>query len=103
MNTARLILDHVYGHEAQFGGRVYLTQPLGQGRVADYSWAQVLDQSRRLAAHLRSRGLPKAQAEKLLSQAFYAEAFEGIADAALLDALHPYLPAILHREQEGLT
>lgn len=52
--------------------------------------------------YLRSRGLPKAQAEKLLSQAFYAEAFEGIADAALLDALHPYLPAILHREQEGL-
>ena len=53
--------------------------------------------------YLRSRGLPKAQAEKLLSQAFYAEAFEGIADAALLDVLHPYLPAILHREQEGLT
>jgi Fe-S cluster assembly protein SufD len=50
--------------------------------------------------YLRSRGVPKAQAEKLLSQAFYAEAFAGIADEALLSALRPYLPAILRREQE---
>ena len=29
---------------------------LGKGRVADYTWAQVMGEARRMAAHLRSRG-----------------------------------------------
>ncbi|HMO49150.1 MAG TPA: AMP-binding protein [Rubrivivax sp.] len=68
MNTTSLILDHVYDHEAQLADRVYLTQPLGQGRVADYSWAQVLDQSRRMAAHLQSRGFPRGARIAILSK-----------------------------------
>ena len=62
------ILDHVYEHEARLGERVYLTQPLGQARVADYRWAQVLDQSRRMAAHLHSRGLPHGARIAILSK-----------------------------------
>jgi len=68
MSTAPLILDHVYDHEAQLADRIYLSQPLGQGRVADYSWAQVLDQSRRMAAHLQSRGLPRGARIAILSK-----------------------------------
>ncbi len=37
---------------------VYLTQPYPDGRVVDYSWRQVGDQARRVAAHLRSLKLP---------------------------------------------
>jgi len=68
MNSTALILDHVYEHEARDPERIYLTQPLGQGRVADYSWAQVLDQSRRMAAHLQGRGLPRGARIAILSK-----------------------------------
>ena len=68
MSTTPLILDHVYDHEAQHADRIYLTQPQGQGRVADYSWGQVLDQSRRMAAHLRSRGFPRGARIAILSK-----------------------------------
>lgn len=38
--------------------RTYLTQPLPDGLVVEYSWARVWDESRRMAAHLHSLGLP---------------------------------------------
>jgi len=65
---SKLILDHVYDHEAQARDRLFLTQPLGQGRVADYTWAQTLDQSRRMAAHLQSRGFPRGARIAILSK-----------------------------------
>ncbi len=68
MSSPKLILDHVFDHEAQLANRIYLSQPLGPGRVADYSWAQVLDQSRRMAAHLQSRGLPRGARIAILSK-----------------------------------
>jgi long-subunit acyl-CoA synthetase (AMP-forming) len=68
MSSPTLILDHVLDHEARFASRIYLTQPLGQGRVADYTWAQVLDQSRRMAAHLQSRGFPRGARIAILSK-----------------------------------
>ena len=64
----RLILDHVYDHVATHPDRVYLTQPLGGSAVADYTWAQVIDQARRMAAHLQSRGLPPGARVAILSK-----------------------------------
>ena len=55
MASDKLILDCVNEHEAAQPDRIYLTQPIGGGQVIDCTWAQVLDQSRRMAAHLRSR------------------------------------------------
>ncbi len=37
---------------------VHFTQPVGGGKVVDYTWAQCLDQVRRMAAHLQSLKLP---------------------------------------------
>lgn len=37
---------------------VYLTQPVQGAEVIDYTWAQVADQARRMAAYLQSLGLP---------------------------------------------
>jgi long-chain acyl-CoA synthetase len=68
MSSPKLILDHVLDHETEQAERIYLTQPLGQGKVADYRWAQVLDQSRRMAAHLQSRGLPRGARIAILSK-----------------------------------
>jgi long-subunit acyl-CoA synthetase (AMP-forming) len=68
MTADKLILDYVYEHEAAQPDRVYLTQPIGGGRVIDYTWAQVLDQARRMAAHLQSRGLGRGDQIAILSK-----------------------------------
>ena len=44
------------------------TQPLGKGQTVDYTWAQTLDQSRRMAAYLQSLGLPRAARIAILSK-----------------------------------
>lgn len=54
---SKLILDYVYDHEATIPQHVYLTQPLGGGQTREYTWAQVMNEARRIAAHLRSLGL----------------------------------------------
>ncbi|MBK6714773.1 MAG: AMP-binding protein [Burkholderiales bacterium] len=64
----KLMLDYIYAHEKGLGDKVFLTQPIGNGQVVDYTWAQVMDQSRRMAAHLRSRGLPEGARVAMLSK-----------------------------------
>ncbi|HQR57481.1 MAG TPA: AMP-binding protein, partial [Burkholderiaceae bacterium] len=68
MSQNRLILDYVLDHESSHPDRVYLTQPVGGGQVVDYTWAQALDQSRRIAAHLQSRGFPRGARIAILSK-----------------------------------
>ena len=68
MSDQKLILDHIFDHEASQPDRVYLTQPLGAGAVADYTWGQVLDQSRRMAAHLQGRGFARGARIAILSK-----------------------------------
>ncbi len=61
MNTIiaddRLALQRLYHWERTAANHVALTQPMGDGVVRDYTWGEVLDQSRRMAAHLQSLGL----------------------------------------------
>ena len=54
MTDTPLLLDRLYEHEAAHPAQVYLTQPQGGGVSIDYSWAEVVDQARRMAAHLKS-------------------------------------------------
>ena len=61
MPEQKLILDHVYDHEAAHPDKVFLTQPTGGGKVSDYTWSQVMDQARRMATHLQSKGLGGSQ------------------------------------------
>ncbi len=68
MPTDKLILDHVLDHEQNQPDRIYLTQPIGQGRVIDYRWGEVLDQSRRMAAHLQNLGMPRGARIAILSK-----------------------------------
>ncbi len=68
MTEPKLILDYVYDHEANLADQVFLTQPIGKGQVKDYTWAQTLDQSRRMAAHLRSLGFEPGSRIALLSK-----------------------------------
>jgi long-chain acyl-CoA synthetase len=68
MADTKLILDHVYEHETQQANRIYLTQPLGAGQVTDYTWAQVMNQSRRMAAHLQNQGFAPGSRVAILSK-----------------------------------
>ncbi len=54
MSSPKLILDYVYEHERALASHVFLTQPTGGGQVKDYTWGQMMDQARRMAAHLQS-------------------------------------------------
>jgi long-subunit acyl-CoA synthetase (AMP-forming) len=63
-----LILDHVYQKETELADAVYLTQPVGGGRTVDYTWRDVLDQARRMAAHLRAIGLQPGDRVAMLSK-----------------------------------
>jgi len=55
----RLALQRLYHWERMAPDRVALTQPMGDGAVRDHTWGEVLDQSRRMAAHLKSLGLQR--------------------------------------------
>ncbi len=66
--SERLILDFVYDHESNHAARVFLTQPVGGGRTVDLTWAEALDQARRMAAHLKSLDLPPGARVALLSK-----------------------------------
>ncbi|MDM4764784.1 AMP-binding protein [Pelomonas sp. SE-A7] len=65
---AKTLLDYVYEHEAGRAGTVFLSQPVGAGRVIDYRWAETVDQARRMAAHLRSQGFPPGARIAMLSK-----------------------------------
>jgi long-chain acyl-CoA synthetase len=56
MTNPRTILDYVLDHETDRPDHVFLTQPISGGKVIDYTWAELMDQSRRMARHLQSLG-----------------------------------------------
>ena len=47
-----LALQRLYHWEKTAPTRVALTQPMGNGAVQEFTWAQVGDQVRRMATHL---------------------------------------------------
>jgi len=68
MNREMLMLDHVYEHEARHADQVFLTQPVGGDEVVDYTWAEVMDQARRMAAHLEAQGFEPGARIAILSK-----------------------------------
>ena len=67
-DPASLALQRLYHWEAAEPNRVILTQPLGGGALRDYTWAQVMDETRRMAAHLQSLGLEPGSRIAILSK-----------------------------------
>ncbi len=77
MPHSKLILDYVYDHEAAHPDQVFLTQPVGDGKLIDYTWAQTLLQARRMATYLQAQrfepGARIAILSKNCAQFFMAE------------------------------
>ena len=63
-----LALQRLYHWEQAAPSRVTLTQPMGQGVVQDFTWGQVADQVRRMAAHLQSQGWEPGSRVAILSK-----------------------------------
>jgi long-chain acyl-CoA synthetase len=63
-----LALQRLFQWERKAPGRVAFTQPLGGGAVRDYTWAEALDQSRRMAAHLKSLGIQEGDRVALIAK-----------------------------------
>jgi len=68
MDREMLMLDYVHDHEQQRANQVFLTQPVGGGEVIDYTWAEVMDQARRMATHLEAQGFGRGARIAILSK-----------------------------------
>jgi len=68
MTSPKRMLDYIYEHEKNLANQVYLTQPVGKGKVVDYTWGQTMDQARRMAAHLHGLGLAPGARIGILSK-----------------------------------
>ncbi|WP_114240998.1 AMP-binding protein [Dyella sp. C9] len=66
--AAETILDRFLKWEQEQRDDIYLTQPYPDGTVVHYSWGEVGDQARRMAAHLISQGLPAGTRIALLGR-----------------------------------
>ncbi len=64
----KMLLDYIYDHETKRAGEVYMTQPIGNNQVIDYTWAQTVDQARRMAAHLKTLGFEPGARIGILSK-----------------------------------
>ncbi len=68
----RLALQRLYHWERTAPDRVVLTQPVrrpdGTLEIQDYTWRRLMDEARRMAAHLQALGIPKGSNIALLSK-----------------------------------
>ncbi|MBT8452697.1 MAG: AMP-binding protein [Deltaproteobacteria bacterium] len=68
MAELQLALDDAYHWESSTPDRLWMTQPIGNGEVQTYTWAQAMDEVRRMAAHLKSLNLPPGSHIGLISK-----------------------------------
>jgi long-chain acyl-CoA synthetase len=68
MAASKLILDYIYEHETKRANDIMLTQPFGGDKVVDYTWAQAMDQARRMATHLKAQGFAPGSRIAILSK-----------------------------------
>ncbi|MBX3130183.1 MAG: AMP-binding protein [Polyangiaceae bacterium] len=82
-------LDRVQEFEKELADELWLTQPLGGGEVQTFTYAQAVDEARRMAAHLKSLDLPPKSHIALFSK---NTAWWLIADLAIWMADHVSIP-----------
>ncbi|MCO5123633.1 MAG: AMP-binding protein [Rhizobacter sp.] len=63
-----LALQRFYKWERESADRLALVQPMGGGKVREYTWAQLADETRRMAAYLQSLGLEPGARVAIMSK-----------------------------------
>ena len=62
LSSDALALQRLYHWEDEAPDRLTLRQPMGGGEIKDFTWREVADQTRRMAAHLKTLGLEQGWA-----------------------------------------
>ena len=68
LSSEMLALQRLYHWEKTAPDQTTLTQPLGGGVIRDFTWSEVADQVRRMAAYLQSQGWPPGSNVAILSK-----------------------------------
>ncbi len=68
MAELRTALDDVYHWEKTEPNRLWMTQPIGAGKVETYTWSQAMDEARRMAAYLKSLDLEPGSRIAIISK-----------------------------------
>ena len=63
-----LALQRLYHWERTAPNRVVLTQPMGGGALREFTWRELMDQTRRMAAHLKGLGIAPGDRVAILSK-----------------------------------
>ena len=84
-----LALQRLYHWERQMPNRVALTQPVGGGPLREFTWAQLTEQSRRMASYLKAQDFPAGSRIAILSK---NTAWWLMADYAIWMAGHVSVP-----------
>lgn len=66
--TNKLPLDMLYHWENEKKNSLYMTQPIGGGKVVEYTWGRAVDEARRMASYLKSLNLPEKSRIGLISK-----------------------------------
>src|SRR5688572_1890935 len=64
----KTLLQFIYEHEKNLADRIWLTQPMGNGVLREFTWKEAMDEVRRMAAHLKQRGYPAGSRIAILSK-----------------------------------
>jgi long-chain acyl-CoA synthetase len=68
MTQQKLLLDYIYEYEINLADDVLLTQPMGGGKVVNYTRRQAMDQARRMAQYLQAQGFEPGARIAILSK-----------------------------------
>ncbi len=63
-----LLLQRTYRWEKELASRVWMVQPMGHGKVEEFTWKRALDETRRMATYLASLSLPPGSKIAILSK-----------------------------------
>jgi long-chain acyl-CoA synthetase len=68
VQNVKLPLESVYKWEKERADKIYMTQPMGNGVVQEYTWGRALNEARRMASYLKSLDLPPKSRVAILSK-----------------------------------
>ncbi|KZZ62649.1 AMP-binding acetyl-CoA synthetase [Oleiphilus sp. HI0125] len=68
VQNVTLPLESVYKWEKQRADKVYMTQPMGNGVVQEYTWARAMNEARRMANYLKAQNFPPKSKIAILSK-----------------------------------
>ena len=66
--TNKLPLDMLYHWESAKANSLYMTQPIGDGKVEEYTWGRAVGEARCIASYLKSLDLPEKSRIGLISK-----------------------------------